>query len=77
MKDTLLLREYLDICDFSEMNAFHVHDEVKEVTAHPFVIYSQNNTGNCKLFVVISGCLYRDAVPVYLFQKSLCACLQQ
>ena len=79
LKDSLLVGEFLVICDFAENYSFVLQDEVQafhwnnsQATIHPFVIYfRENNQLNNTSFVVISECLHHDTVAVHIFQEKL------
>ena len=47
------------------------------MTAHPFVIYSRNNTAHCRSFAETLDCLKYDTVAVCLSQQHPIAYLPQ
>jgi hypothetical protein len=74
------LRDFSENCSFDIQDAAQgFHSNNQQATIHPFVSYfknSKNGLGNL-CFVIISECLYHDAVTAYSSQKHLIAFLKE
>lgn len=85
LKENLLPKDCIVICDFAENYSFVLQDAAQgfhwnnaQATIHPFVIYF-NEEGKLQhlSLVIISDCMAHDTVAVHLFQRHLIAFLKE